>query len=572
MIQRLKKTKALGQQILMVFLLCGVVIAAYWQVPGYDFVFDDSAYVQQNDMVGKGVTIEGAVWAFTTFHAMNWHPLAWLSHMLDVQCFGVNARAHHLVNLLLHLLNTCLLLVVLARMTGALWRSGLVAAWFAVHPLHVENVAWIAERKDLLCTLFWFLATGAYLAYLRRRSVRNYLAVLLVYALGLLSKPMLVTFPFFLLLVDFWPLSRKLTGRVFLEKVPLVFMAGGAAVLTVLAQAQGQTIQSLAAFPVWVRIANALVSLGKYIGKAVWPSPLGLLYTYPQPALLPWLGFAAGVLVVFVTVVVVRMARSRPYLVTGWFWYLGTLVPVIGIVQVSVQAMADRYAYVPLVGIFIMTAWGVPELPGLRSFRKTLAAAAALSVLLLLPVTVQQSRYWRNDIALFQRAVQVNFDSTPAHHLLGFALAMEGRSWEARMHLSGALTDTPAFENAQVKRGVELLGQPGKVPEAVRCFRYALGVHPNSPQAHANLGLALALQGKTAEGVDHLREAIKIAPQLAEPHLVLGEISQRDGRLAEAAVQYREALRLRPDYAAARLRLEQVAGSDHGAAPPSPGR
>lgn len=355
---------------------------AYWGVKDNEFVnYDDDEYVTQNSHVQAGLTSEGIVWAFTTTHAANWHPLTWLSHMFDYQLFGPNPQGHHLTSLLLHILNSILLFLVLRRMTDALWQSAFVAVLFALHPLHVESVAWVAERKDILSTFFWILTMWAYVRYVERPGSTRYLMVALPLALGLMAKPMLVTLPFVLLLLDIWPLGRidlseygdasrdkrdkrPRTGIVLMrlakEKIPLFALVAASCLVTFAAQRSGGAVQPMESLPFMDRVVNAIVSYFLYIEKMVWPTDMAFFYPYPVHTLPLWQPLGAGLLLLVITVLVIRTARRKPFLLVGWFWYLGTLIPVIGLVQVGGQAMADRYTYVPYIGLFMVVAWGVP--------------------------------------------------------------------------------------------------------------------------------------------------------------------------------------------------------------------
>ncbi len=386
---------------------------AFWQVTRCDFInYDDDKYLTDNSHVQDGLTVEGITWAFTTGYAANWHPLTWISHMVDVQLFGLQPGWHHLTNLLFHLASTLLLFLVLHRMTKALWQSAFVAALFALHPLHVQSVAWVAERKDVLSTFFWMLTMGTYASYVAKPGLKRYLTLLLCFALGLMAKPMLVTLPFVLLLLDYWPLQRleqkrppqeglskdksttspvripvqpvghwPLIRPLLIEKIPLFALAALSSIVTYLVQHHGGAVQSLETFPPGVRMANAFVSYITYMVKMLWPTNLAVFYPYPTSWPL-WQVLGSAALLITITVLVIRGAKKRPYAAVGWFWYVGTLVPVIGVVQVGRQALADRYTYIPLVGLFIIVAWAVPELLKKWPYRKeTLITLSALCLL-----------------------------------------------------------------------------------------------------------------------------------------------------------------------------------------------
>ncbi|MGD8995253.1 MAG: tetratricopeptide repeat protein [Syntrophobacterales bacterium] len=593
---------------LVYLVLIFVTLVVFHQLPSHDFInLDDDILVYENPHVHAGLNKEGIAWAFTTFEAYNYHPLTWLSHMLDCELFGLRPGMHHLTNLLFHLMNTALLLFVLRRMTGALWRSGFVAALFALHPLHVESVAWVAERKDLLSAFFWFLSIWAYARYTERPGLNRYLPVLLFFSLGLLAKPMVVTLPFVLLLLDFWPLGRTQfhqagtdnrplqqkvsVFRLVWEKIPLFALAAISIVVTFAAQQQGGALKSLEAFPLTTRIANALISYLSYIGKMIWPHNLAVYY--PHSGSIPvWQAAGAGLTLICVTVLVIWIARKRPYLAVGWLWYLGTLVPVIGLVQVGSQAMADRYTYLPLVGLFIALAWGVPCLfAGWRHRQSMLAILATIVLVSFTVCTWLQLRHWQNSITLFQHTLQVTTNNHFAHNNLGVALAQDGRLNEAISHYSEALRLKPgAFEvhnnlaNALAAQGSvneaiqhyfealrlepdydkahnnlgNVLAGTGRGEEAIIHYSEAIKINPDYAGAHYNLANALAAQGSVDEAIQHYFEALRILPDWAGAHNNLGVSLEKSGKLKEAIAHYHEALRIRPDYAKARNNLERA--------------
>ncbi len=452
--------------------LAALVAAVYAPVRHFDFVqLDDPAYVTENPRVLRGLTLDGAAWALTTGHAANWHPVTWLSHMLDVELFGVAAGPHHLTNLLLHAANTLLLFGLLLRMTGALWRSAFVAALFGIHPLHVESVAWVAERKDVLSTLFWLLTTWAYVAYVRARAPRRtvaYVLALLLFAVGLMAKPMLVTLPFTLLLLDWWPLGRwdaatpprSSLWPLVREKIPFFALAAASSVATFVVQQRGGAVSAVGSEPSALRLQNALVSAVAYLRDMVWPA--GLTMIYPFPSSIPAWHVAAACLVVGgVSFAAWRLARSHPFLAVGWLWYLGTLVPVLGLVRVGLQARADRYTYVPLIGVFIALAWGgaalagrvrlrLPGRPALQS--AALAVLAAAVVLALALAARQQVGYWKDNVTLWTRAtvLTLHMDEYEAHMSLGATLADQGRTDEALRHFAEAVRLRP--DSAEARR------------------------------------------------------------------------------------------------------------------------
>jgi len=452
--------------------------------------------------------------------------MTWLSHMLDCELFGLNPGMHHLTNLLFHMANSILLFLILRRMTGAIWQSAFVAALFALHPLHVESVAWVAERKDVLSTLFWMLTMWVYVLYAERPGLNRYLImILLFFILGLMSKPMLVTLPFVLLLMDYWPLGRlkpwwcrqktelnshKSTFlRLILEKVPLFALSAILSVVTFIAQ--GGAMKSLAKLNFGVRIANALVSYITYIGKAFWPQDLAVLYPHPG-AMAIWQPVGSGLLLLCLSLISIRTIRVFPYFAVGWLWYLGTLVPVIGLVQVGTHAMADRYTYIPLIGLFIMVAWGVPDLLRKWSYRRiVLALSAGLVVSILMMCTWLQVRHWKNTVSLFSHTTNVTVHNYIAHNGLGAGLEEQWQYDKAIYHYSEALRIKPDFAMAHNNLGGALYLK-GDLKSAIRHYSEALRIEPYNAKAHYNLGLALERQGRMKSAIGHYSEALRIKP------------------------------------------------------------
>ena len=525
------------QYVFLIYLLLALAtFIAFERVRQNDFIsrYDDNEYVLQNPNVKAGITRDSVVWAFTTSRANNWHPLTWLSHMLDCQLFGLSPYWHHLTNLLFHIASTLLLFGVLKKMTGAVWRSAFVAAAFGLHPLHVESVAWVAERKDVLSGFFWMLTIWAYLRYAERPAIGRYLPIFLFLSLGLMAKSMLVTLPFVLLLLDYWPLGRfqwrsKNTEKslpqsessplnchkasvtyLIVEKVPLFVLAAVLSVVIFAVQQPAGALELMEILPLKVRLANALVSYLGYIVKMVYPARLAVFYPYQgQLHITNPLLLLAGI-----SFLVILLARLRPWLTVGWLWYLGTLVPVIGLVQVGHQAMADRYTYLPSIGIFIMFAWGVSELLTRWRLRKIeLRISAGLLLVVLLVCTRTQVRHWQNDFTLSEYAISVTENNYIMHNIYGCALGEKGRHEEALVH-----------------------------------FREALRINPRLLEARRNEGVALSMQGRFDEAIAYFNEALRDNPDWCEVYSDLGMVYDIKGEYELAAQNYKKALLLNPDY------------------------
>ena len=549
--------------------LAVLVLSVYWQVGGFSLVgFDDDLYVYENPHIQRGLTKEGVKWAFTTFQASNWHSLTWLSYMFDTEMFGPSAAWHHRMNVLYHLLNTELLFLVLWRMTGGLWQSAFVAALFGVHPLHVESVAWVAERKDVLSTLFWILTMGVYLRYVRRMTVWRYLPIIVFFVLGLMCKPMLVTLPFVLLLLDWWPL-RRMTPMDFLdspswpcslsalprltwEKGPLLGLSAISCVITFFAQTKGDAIRSLDYIPFGLRISNAFISYVAYLGKMVWPSSLAVFYPHPASihASIPaWEIVGAILLLVGFSFLALWQGRQRLYLPMGWLWYLGTLIPVIGLVQVGNQAMADRYTYVPLIGLFIAMAWGIPDLIPRGRFRRLVPGMLGGAIVVALSVVAwNQTGYWRDSTTLFTRALAVTEDNWLAWNNLGVTYGKLGQPQQAIVYYREALRIKPDFTKAWNNLGTAYyeLGHP---EQAILHYGEALRIRPDYVDAWNNLGATYDRLGQPEQAIVHYREALRIKPDYADAWYNLAVTYDKLGQPQQAIVYYREALRISPDFA-----------------------
>jgi len=542
---------------------CAVLVvttlAAYWGVRTNGFVlFDDNLCIGDNAHVKQGLSGESIAWAFTATDAANWHPLTWLSHMLDVQLFGLDAGKQHLTSVLLHTLNAVLLLLLLFRMTGALWRSAFVAALFALHPLHVESVVWIAERKDVLSTLFWLLTMGAWLEYVKTRKAAPYAWALVFYALGVMAKPMVVTLPFTLLLLDYWPLGRIAfplrehianLKKLVWEKAPMFAMAAASCIVTIIAQRIGGAVKTMTDFPFGQRAANAAHAYAAYLGKMLWPSSLAVFYPHPHPGFSALSTIAAFLALACITALTFVLGKKAPYLPFGWLWYLGTLVPVIGLVQVGDQAMADRYTYVPLIGIFITVAWGLADIVnGSRTLRTAVAILGAVFLAALFVSTRIQTRYWTNTEALFMHALAATKDNDLANYKIGCIRLDQGKLDEAITYLTEVVRINPRHAEGHTNLGIAL-DRRGRTPEALEHFREALKYEPNNTQVMNNLGLAFVKSHQVPQAINSFEDAVRRAPDFADAQNNLGNALAAAGRLEEAVAHYQQALRLRPDSA-----------------------
>src|ERR1700722_16144331 len=547
--------KNTSDRVVYLFLFVTTLLV-YSQVNNFAFLtFDDNQGLLGNPQVRDGLSWSGIAWAFTTGYASNWFPLTWISHMLDFQLFGMDPGWHHLTNVLIHAVSAVLLFALMRRMTGRVWESAFVAFVFALHPLHVESVAWISERKDVLFAFFWFLTTWLYLDFLAQRTLGKYLLVVLAFCLGLMSKQMIVTLPFALLLLDAWPLRRKDVRTLVLEKVPLVALAIAASFITLLAQKKGGAVQSLASMPLTARVANALMAYVIYIANFIWPT--GLAFFYPYPARWPmgevlFSGFALAAM----SVVVVLAFRARPYLAVGWFWYLGTLAPVIGLIQVGHQARADRYTYVPLIGISIMVAWAAAE-----AFEKwprakpAIRAGAMVACFWWLLVTWVQIKYWKDSAALYTRAIAVTNANYLAHLNLGVDLAAQGRYQAALGELYTSIEQNPDQAHARNSLGGVLFNL-GRKDEAIEQFSQAIRLEPQDAEPHCNLGNALIDAGRIDDAIRELNTALRLNPGMANAYYGLGHVLVLQNRPRDAATYFSEALRINPGFREAREELQ----------------
>jgi len=552
-------------------------VAVFWPLPGHDFVtIDDNVYVTANPYVDSGLSARSVEWAFTTFTAEFWHPLTWLSLMADAQIYGGSPTGFHFTNLLLHILNTLLLFFFLKTATGKMWQSAFAASLFALHPLHVESVAWVAQRKDLLSTLFWLLTLWCYTGFVQQEKWSRYALAMIFFILGLMSKPMLITLPFTLLLLDYWPFCRfqyKGSWGSFVsdlwpcirEKLPFFGITVVFAVVTYIAQKHGGGLDPVSPYPLSDRLANALISYGRYIWKMIWPQ--NLAFFYPFPGNLPaWQIMAAALALGFVTILAIKLKHERPYFIVSWLWYLGTMVPVIGLVKIGDFAMADRYTYVPLIGLFIIISWGVPDL--LRNWHnKTLVLSlAALAVLAsFAAATHVQLRSWSNSITLYNHAIQVTRNNFLAHYALGDILAAEGKFDEAIFHFSEAVREKPDKATLQNMLGRALASQ-GRFDEALSHLIAALQIKPEFAEARFNMGIALVAKQRYAEAADHLSAALKLYLNSSRDqqtlhkngiseNLKLGNAYENGEQLDEAIDRYTRALSLQSEYIPALIKL-----------------
>jgi tetratricopeptide (TPR) repeat protein len=537
-----------------------VTAGVYSQVAHFDFVnYDDPDYTTGNPHIRDGPTRSNVAWAFTSSYAANWFPLTWISHMLDRKFFGFDAGRQHLTNLALHMLSTLLLFVLLKRMTGSSAASAFVAFASALHPLHIESVAWIAERKDVLCALFWLLTMWAYLNYVKRPAAWRYLLIVAAFGCALMSKSMAVTLPFALLLLDVWPLrrfTRKSAVSAVVEKLPLIAMAIAASIVTFLVQRGGGAV--LDDIPPGLRIENALVSYAVYILKFLWPSKLAVFYPY-QP-IAAWQAILAALSLAAITAFAIARRTTQPYLAVGWFWYLGTLIPAIGLIQVGVQARADRYTYIPAIGIAIMLAWGVEDLAARRRWLGPPFAAIAILVCAgWAAVTWRDLKYWHDSFSLFERAIDVTPGNYVAYSGLGGAFREVGRNGEAIANFERALSIKPHFADAEVGLGDALTAE-GRLNEGMAHAAEAVRLAPESVTAHVNLGSAFSKSDRAREAADQYRIALQLDPESAEAHCGLGVALAEQERWQEALAQLEEAVRINPNYADGHYNLGRVLG------------
>src|SRR6266446_3926055 len=564
-----------GTTIVIYLFLAGISLAVFAQTLRYEFVnFDDDLYVYNAPAIQAGLTIKGIAFAFTSPHARNWHPLTTISHMLDCQLYGLNAGGHHASNVVLHTIAVLLLFRVLRQMTGAVWKSAIVAALFAVHPLHVESVAWVSERKDLLSAVFFLLMLDAYVRYARAPSIRRYLAVAIVFAAGLMSKPMLVSAPIILLLLDYWPLRRfeqffstegkakisksvtrsRVIRRLFLEKIPLLFLSAASCVITFVLQKRATG--AIPPLPFLWRVQNAFASYVIYIWKTFWPTNLAVFYPHPNNTLPIWEVILAIVFVLAITMAAIVFRKERPYLFTGWLWYLVMLVPVIGLVQVGEQSHADRYTYLPHIGLFLLIVWFVGDVTAVSPFRSRVAmAAAAVIIGAFTWAAFVQTSYWRNSETLWTHALTVTSDNDVAHNNLGYLCVDRDELDKAISHFETALRIRSGKRDPHYDVGTAFmqmnlanaLARKGRSDEAVIHYNEAIRLQPYYADAYYNRGSVLFAKGRTDEAVADWEKTLQIEPGYADAHTGLGNALLRKGFLREAISHYEQALALAPE-------------------------
>ena len=568
----MKKSLHKESTLLVYGFLVIATLVVYWPVLNHEFVrYDDDKYVTENPNVKRGITRESVIWAFTSPHFHMWHPLTSLSHLVDCELFGLNATWHHLTNLLLHIAGTLLLFGILMRMTSAFWPCLFVALAFALHPLNVESVAWIAERKNVLSGLFWMLTIAVYIRYAERPALGRLLMLVLVFALAAMTKPMVITLPFVLLLLDYWPLGRlqwplrieqqglsqpkgRQTGaravsirRLLLEKTPLFLITIGLSAVTYIVQQRGGVVSDLGNVPLKYRAANALVSYVTYIRKMVWPSRLAVFYPHPFDKLPLWQVIISAVLLPAITIAVILLIRRRKYPAVGWFWYMGTLVPVIGLVQVGAQAGADRYTYLPFIGLFIIIAWGLKDLVAKSKLRSVALGAAAVAVLSALSVcTRMQLRHWRNNQTLFEHALAVTGDNFVMNNNYANILDKTGQAEKAIEHFNKALRMRPSSAEVHSNLGNVLRGLD-RIDEAVTHYEKAIKLKPDLAEAHYNLAISYAGQGKIDEAIGKYLDALRFRPNDVDTLSNLGYALAEKGKFDEAVEYYKKAIEIEPE-------------------------
>ena len=541
-----------------------IVILPFQQTSQFEFInYDDHKFILGNKNIQAGFDRSSVYWAFTTLLSSNWQPLTWLSLMLDYKMYGTSAGGYHVTNVLMHLVNALLLFLIFGRMTGGLWKSGFVAALFAVHPLHVESVAWVMERKDVLSAMFWLLTMGAYAYYADNPSLKRYAFVFIMFVMGLMSKPMLVTLPLVLLLLDYWPLRRFQRGafiagrRLILEKIPLIALSAVVSAITIYAQGSTGALKSLGDIGLSDRMVNAVVSYGGYAGKMFWPVNLAIFYPYPTSfpisvVLLSGAFLGAACFFSF------RHIRTAPYLAMGWLWYLITLLPVCGIIQVGSQAMADRYTYIPLIGLFIAIAWGIPDLlKGNPFYRYFIPVAAGTTLLLLVILTCNQTGVWKDSGLLFEHAIAVTERNHVAHNNLGSYLLKHKRFGEAESHFKKSVQIKPGDEKYLINLGHALFWQ-NRYDEAMTYYLRAIAINPRFADSYYHAADVCFFSGRDNEALEYYKKNLHLSPGNAAAENNVAIILMRQEKFDEAIIYLRAAIKHQPDYAVARNNLAVV--------------
>ena len=559
-----------------VFCLLAVLVSGiYCKTIRHDFLnYDDETYVTANQHVRNGLDARGIGWAFTASRASNWHPLTWISHMMDVHLWGMNPGGHHFTNIVFHLINSFLIFFLLYRMTGKYWQSGFVAVLFAVHPLHVESVAWVSERKDVLSTCFGMLTLWSYLRFIERPGLDRYFPIVIFYTLGLMAKPMLVTLPCVFLLLDYWPLKRfngdshntvqeggASFGRRFLslaaEKLPLVLIAAGSSLITIWAQNKGGAVGTIVMFPFWDRAANASISYVAYIQKMMWPFGLSAIYPYPAGFSISEI-VSSGIVLLLISLLGVLTARRFPYGIVGWLWYLGTLVPVIGLVQIGSQSMADRYTYIPLIGLFIIIAWGIGDLVVRLPHRKVFLSLGAMVFGVSLTITAYvQAGYWKNSTALFQHAVAVTSRNWTAYNNLGCALSAKGRVEPAIECFEAALAINPGYGDARFNLGLAYISAK-RLQDAEKQLNILFQQRPDDKEVNIHLGMIYTLQNRWEKAIEQYTRASVLDPDDAGVLNNLGVVYAKKGDLEKALWFFQKAVALNPVFKDAVINLEKA--------------
>lgn len=588
-----ESAKSLRQAVIIIPLLLILVTAAvYWQVQEFDFInYDDNEYVYDNPNVQEGFTFDSIIWAFTTGHSSNWHPLTWLSHMLDFQMFGLWAGGHHLTSLFFHIVNVLLLFFVFRKMTGNIWQSAFVAALFALHPLHVQSVAWVSERKDMLSAFFWMLTLWAYIRYVQHPGWTAYMWVVFFFILGLMSKPMVVTLPFVLLLLDYWPLNRlrldgseknlhvKIAGLL-REKIPMFILTVASAGITIIVQHRWGALKSFDVVPLTDRLANVLISYVNYIIKFIYPVKLAAFYPYPNVISIWKLTASVFVLSAF-SWTVIKLMNRKPWFIVGWFWFLGTLVPVIGLIQVGIQSMADRYMYLPMIGLLIAVAWGIPELLSKWHHRKAvLSVSAACIIMSFFWISRAQLVYWTDTYTLFNRAIAVTENNFFAYNVVGKELALKGDYKTAEKYLLTVLTIKPddsdammglgemAYQNENYGKALnyyqkalllrpddtkiiyiigDLLYKSGKPDKAISYYFKALVLDPSDPAIYNKLGIVLFSKNMFEQAQEKFETVVRLNPKFDEAYYNLGLVASKQGKYSDMLIFYNKALSINPD-------------------------